>query len=129
MDNNKFKFDPDQLVIYTVVNTELGMDAGKIAGQCQHAMRRVTDQEAHRTEYKQWVGNEDAPDETKLVLAGKQKDLEKLAEFGWIAVRDNGKTQIPAGSLTVVTSGVVRRGEVYSQIKRLQLLGNRHLKS
>jgi peptidyl-tRNA hydrolase, PTH2 family len=95
-----------EIVQYFVVNKELNMSAGKIGAQTAHAATISTidilsESSAfpdYRENFIEWYQT----GMTKIVLRGRQKDLEKLAEHGYYSVRDSGRTEIDSGSLTVV---------------------------
>lgn len=61
-------------------------------------------------------------DQKKIVLRGKQKELEKLIGQGWYFIRDNGLTEIPKGSLTVVAYVPEYKSLMQKMVKRFQLL-------
>jgi peptidyl-tRNA hydrolase len=58
----------------------------------------------------------------KIVLKCPQIKLEELESKNYIAVRDNGLTQLEPNTLTVVTLGILRENEVESWVKELKLL-------
>ncbi|MNY67451.1 peptidyl-tRNA hydrolase [compost metagenome] len=61
-------------------------------------------------------------DQPKIILRAKQKDLERLIEQGWYCIRDNGRTEIPEGSLTVVGCTPNFKSALKQTVKRFQLL-------
>ena len=91
-----------ELVQYIVVNKDLNMSAGKLAAQVGHACTICAVNEFGNALFTEWYRNS----QKKIVLAGHQKDLEKLESEGYYAVRDNGLTEIPSGSLTAISLGV-----------------------
>ena len=115
----------DSLVQYYVVNSELNMSKGKISAQVAHVATIIAFENLYNcknanehTKFMEWYKN----DQKKIVLRGKQKDLEKLVEQGFYFIRDNGLTEIANGSLTCVSLGVMWKSEARKYIKRLQLL-------
>lgn len=116
--------DENELVQYYIVNKDLGMSPGKIAGQVAHVCRRITHWYNYENclefvNYTNWIENYS---EKKIILEANQKTLEKLKEQGFFYVEDNGLTEIAPGSLTCVGLGVMTRKEAQPYIKRLQLL-------
>ena len=122
----------NELIQYVVVNKDLGMSAGKIAAQVGHVCTicayhyLIEDnndiwckpKNIDKTKFIHWYNG----DQKKIVLEGHQKDLEKLVNQGFIFVRDAGFTEIPEGSLTAVSLGIMTREEAKVITKRFQLL-------
>lgn len=116
----------DELVQYFVVNKELEMSVGKIAAQVAHVATLATSDilspigrfSVYHHSFLQWL----AANQKKIILKGKQKDLEKLIGEGFFYIRDNGLTEIPAGSLTVVGLPPMKKSDAQKYVKRLQLL-------
>lgn len=129
--------DPDELVEYFIINTELKKLNGdpvsqqKIGVQMAHVATLVADRMmwagigSHFTSeeylrYQKWLHGGER-EQKKIVLAGKTKDLEKLAAQGFINIRDKGYTELPPNTLTCVCLGIMTRREAEPFIKRLQL--------
>jgi len=93
-----------------VVNTELNMGVGKVAAQVGHAavgLYKILSSQSQK--YDHMLAQWDDFGGTKIVLKGDNSahlfDLEDLARKAHIPhylVHDAGKTQIAAGSLTVI---------------------------
>jgi PTH2 family peptidyl-tRNA hydrolase len=113
--------EADELLQYFVVNTELIMSGPKLGVQIGHAATLSTRklEKLNDPIFNEWL---DSYSQKKILLGGKQKDLERLIDQGFIPVRDNGLTEIPAGSLTVVVLPPMLKLEAKQYIKRLQLL-------
>lgn len=120
--------NPNELVQYYIVNKDLGMSPGKIAGQVAHVCRRTSDwykcsnisgNQEYLKKYNEWI---EKYSEKKVILEAHQNVLEKLKSQGFFFVEDNGLTEIPAGSLTVVGLGIMTREDAKSYVKRLQTL-------
>ena len=121
----------DQLVQYFIVNSELNMSPGKIAGQVAHMADDIAESmhifsyesrylsNQKYQQYKQWKTEFN---KKKIILKAKQKKLEELVSQGFYYIRDNGLTEISEGSLTCVGLGVMWKSEAQQYIKRLQLL-------
>lgn len=111
----------DEIVQYYVVNKELNMSTGKIAVQVAHVaiMIALDGGNGKIPKFHDWYTNYD---QKKIILKGKQKDLEKLIKQGFYYVRDLGLTEIEEGSLTVVGLYPMWKSEAQKYVKRLQLL-------
>ncbi|KAG7157565.1 probable peptidyl-tRNA hydrolase 2 [Homarus americanus] len=93
-----------------VVNTDLSMGAGKVAAQVGHAALGLyrllrEDEEKYEASVEEW----EEFGERKIALKGKNSqeliELQKKAEALYLPtylVQDAGKTQVPAGSTTVL---------------------------
>lgn len=108
----------DEIVQYFVVNKELNMSPGKIAAQVAHVATNITYNENDAGLWSEWHEN----NQPKIILRAKEKDLLKLIEQGWYYIRDNGRTEIPENSLTVVGCVPDYKSELHKHVKRLQLL-------
>ena len=119
---NKKEYNENELVQYYVVNKDLHMSPGKIAAQVAHVATIIAVSESKKISNMQqfftWYNN----NQTKIILRGHQKDLEKLVTQGFYYIRDHGLTEIKPNSLTVVGLGVITRKEAKPYIKRLKLL-------
>lgn len=112
----------EELIEYFVVNSDLSMSAGKMSAQVAHvatiiAIKHGVPDRPDFQSFWDWYYT----DQKKIILRGKQKDLEKLVEKGFDHIRDNGLTEIPKGSLTCVGLPPMTRAEAQKHIKRLQL--------
>jgi len=98
------------------------MSTGKVCAQIGHIATIITHdiitfkKDIYLTWFK-WFQN----DQKKIVLRGKQKDLEKLIDAGFYYIRDNGLTEIPSGSLTCCGLPPMLKSEAQKFVKRLQL--------
>jgi peptidyl-tRNA hydrolase len=129
----------DLLVMYLVVREELNMGVGKIGAQIGHAVQYIMSEydickgsllsdidsemknKALRMSY--WLGRDfDGAKYTKIILRADDKEWEKLKEYNPIIVKDAGKTQVAAGSETVMVFYPMYRDERPKLLKRLQLL-------
>lgn len=123
----------ENLVLYSIVRIELNMSPGKIGGQCQHAIQYLMQHYANvkydvatkdgglfMFRYDNWINGEL---HTKVILKASDKEWEKLKEeYDPIIVVDAGKTEIAAGSETVMILYPMLRDERSKTLKRLQLL-------
>lgn len=108
----------NELVEYFVVNSELNMSPGKVAAQVAHVATIIANRNQMNYDYWKWIEDYN---QKKIILRGKQKDLEKLMDLDFYYVRDIGLTEILEGSLTVVGLPPMKRSEAQRFIKRLQL--------
>ena len=100
----------DECKMVLIVRTDLKMDKGKVAAQCSHATL-VAYQKAlkHSPEYlKRWEEYGTAKITLKIMTEKEMLELQQRArKAGLVAVsiQDAGKTQIQAGSRTVLAIG------------------------
>lgn len=137
----------EKLVEYILVNKELNMSVGKIAGQVAH-VQTVIDNKIFELDDKIYFLSEEILDEdimdtryakekelinnyydwlysgsqTKIILRAKEKDLLKAIDMGAEYIRDNGLTEIPSGSLTVVGFFPQPKDNLVDFTKKFQLL-------
>lgn len=136
-----------KLVEYILVNKELNMSVGKIAGQVAH-VQTVIDNKIFELDDKIYFLSEEILDEdimdtryakekelinnyydwlysgsqTKIILRAKEKDLLKAIDMGAEYIRDNGLTEIPSGSLTAVGFFPQPKDNLVDFTKKFQLL-------
>lgn len=137
----------EKIVEYILVNKELNMGVGKIAGQVAH-VQTIIDNKIFELDDKIYFLSEEILDEdvmdirfakekelinnyydwlysgsqTKIILRGKEKDLLKAIDMGAVYVRDNGLTEIPSGSLTAVGFFPQPKDNLVDFTKKFQLL-------
>lgn len=123
----------EYMVVYSIVRESLGMSSGKIAGQCQHAMQYLMQHyndvrydvesklaSVFRNRYEDWIHSKT---HTKVILTASDKEWEKLREeYDPLIVKDAGKTEIAAGSETVMILFPMFKDERNKTLKRCQLL-------
>lgn len=108
---------PRNFKLYFVINEELNMSQGKIATQVAHCCTEFVLSNHATAEFDLWYN--EGKTQTKIMLKGSQKLLEELSKDS-IHIRDNGLTEIEAGSLTCVCLGLHEKLE--GKLKRLRLL-------
>ncbi|KAI8472026.1 MAG: peptidyl-tRNA hydrolase-like protein 2, mitochondrial precursor (Bcl-2 inhibitor of transcription 1) [Monoraphidium minutum] len=117
----------EELKMVLCVNNSLGMGKGKIGAQCAHAAVGVMGRfrARHELMFKQW----EACGQPKIAL--KVKDEEEMASLAARAqaaglccyiVHDAGRTQIAAGSQTVLAVGPAPKSEVDKVTGHLSLM-------
>lgn len=136
-----------KIVEYILVNKELNMSVGKIAGQVAH-VQTIIDNKIFELDDKIYFLSEEILDEdimdtrfakekelinnyydwlysgsqTKIILRAKEKDLLKAIDMGAEYIRDNGLTEIPSGSLTAVGFFPQPKDNLVDFTKKFQLL-------
>ena len=115
--------------MYILVNKDIEMSSGKLAGQVGHAIANYIIHKLENSnlqdfdEFMKWY--DDGETQTKIILKVKQSILEDLELQGFNIVRDLGKTEIEKGTPTSVVLGVGDKEEFvkkYKWFKRLRLL-------
>lgn len=112
-------------VMYLVANQDLGMSAGKLGAHTAHAvfdyllqLKREVDDEVYQAILETFKLGGD----TIIVLKAPEKELLKLEAKGFVAVRDEGRTEIPTNSLTVVNLGIYDKNQsLPGWLKRLRV--------
>lgn len=118
-----------QLYMYILVNDDLKMGKGKIAGQVGHVVGLMTE-EIIRKSYETTRGVPDcyarymvwkATGHAKVILKASQKQIEELlGEPETMYIRDAGRTQIAPNSLTVL--GFYPSADLKDKFKDFKLL-------
>ncbi|CAA6660984.1 unnamed protein product [Spirodela intermedia] len=117
----------EELKMVLVVRQDLKMGAGKIASQCAHAATGTYAEliHSHRSLLRRW----EQCGQPKIVLCCKnQQEMNKLKETAdraglpTFVVADAGRTQVAAGSKTVLAIGPGRKALVDSITGRLRLM-------
>ena len=117
----------EEVKMVLVVNTELGMGKGKVAAQCGHAA--VACFKAALVEEPQLVAAWERTGQTKVVVrGGGEESLLAVSKAGRQAgmvvaeVRDAGRSQVEAGSLTLVGLGPANNLLIDKVAGKLKLL-------
>lgn len=108
-----------------VVNMGLGMGYGKIAAQCSHATLGAARQAAGSAEWMQWETNGAATIVTQVASTEELLELKARAEEQGLLtnlVTDAGRTEVSAGSQTVLAIGPAERARVDTVTGGLRLL-------
>ncbi len=111
-----------------IVNTSLQMGKGKIAAQCAHAacgcVETAERSDAGRRNLRAWRGQ----GQKKIALATNQENLIRLerslrsAGINCCLISDAGKTQVAAGSRTVLGVGPDTEDRIDAITRELRLL-------
>ncbi|XP_010253995.1 PREDICTED: peptidyl-tRNA hydrolase 2, mitochondrial [Nelumbo nucifera] len=117
----------EELKMVLIVRQDLKMGMGKIASQCAHAATGIYAEmmQSQRSLLRQW----EQCGQPKIVLSCKnQQEMNKLKEAAesiglpTFVVADAGRTQVLAGSKTVLAIGPGRKSSVDSVTGKLRLL-------
>lgn len=110
----------NEFVQYYIVNKELNMSKGKTAAQVAHGATISAIMLCELEYYKEWFTH----DQKKVILQGSENEMYKILAnvMDSYQVIDNGLTEIPEGSMTVVVMPPMERIQAQQYIKRLQLL-------
>ncbi|KAL7164479.1 hypothetical protein ACSBR2_040401 [Camellia fascicularis] len=117
----------EELKMVLVVRQDLKMGAGKIASQCAHAATGMYSElmQSQRSLLRQW----ELCGQPKIVVTCKnQQEMNKLKEAAeniglpTFVVADAGRTQVSAGSKTVLAIGPGSKASVDSITRKLRLL-------
>ena len=115
----------EELVLYLIVRIDLKMGRGKIAAQCGHATQDLLLRCRSREALRDYICGASP----KIVLkVNNEEEMDTIRkecrDLGLLThqVIDVGRTQVPAGSKTVLGVGPVRKSIVPQSIKNLKLL-------
>jgi peptidyl-tRNA hydrolase, PTH2 family len=122
------KMEKRDLVQYFIVNKDLIMSKGKTAAQVAHAatlstinlMSSQSPFPERHDDFVEWIQT----GMKKIILKGKQAELEKLEKRGFFSIRDSGLTEIKSGSLTVISLPPMEKSEAKEIVGHLTLLKN-----
>lgn len=93
------------LKMYILVNEDIKISKGKLAGQVGHA---VSTYFYHMGEIEKFILlDEYMKEQKKIILKCSQQDLIHLESEGCVAIRDSGLTELPKGTLTCVNLGIL----------------------
>ena len=129
----------NEIVEYLIVNKDLNMSIGKTCAQVAHAQKLIDSKYLDLMVIWDWYGFdvvdgfEDSKvfkdynewsrgNQKKIILRAKESKMLKAIEMGAVEVRDNGLTEIPPNSLTVVGFMPQPKANLQEFTKRLQLL-------
>lgn len=107
------------LAMYILVNEDIKIGKGKLAGQVGHAVGTFY----YRGIYTKELMDNYMEEQKKIILKCPQNKLEELEKEGYITIRDKGLTQLAPNTLTCVNVGIFDRDkdEVPDFIKELKL--------
>lgn len=96
------------------------MSPGKVGAQTAHGATMAARTLSGTPDFEAWYHQT----QKKIILEAKSSKMEALLEAvpGSVKVVDNGLTEIPSGSMTVVVLPPMTREEASPFVRRLQLL-------
>jgi PTH2 family peptidyl-tRNA hydrolase len=113
------------LKMYILVNKDIKIGKGKLAGQVGHAVNV----------YIYHMMNDDIPQQQiihdymngeikKIILYDTQEHLEKFEQLGFTRIRDKGYTQLEPNTLTCINLGILdsETDEMMDYLKTLKLV-------
>jgi PTH2 family peptidyl-tRNA hydrolase len=93
------------LAMYILVNSDIKMSKGKVAGQVGHA---VCSYMYHKAPHeKDLINIYMASNQTKVILSCSEFYLHEFEKQGFVTIRDAGKTELEPNTLTCVNIGIV----------------------
>lgn len=109
------------LKMYILVNEDIKIGKGKLAGQVGHAVATYIYRKvmlgSDIDRFAKYMDNA----QKKIILKCPQSKLEELESYGYIAIRDKGLTQLEPNTLTCVNYGL-HDEQVPDWIKELKLI-------
>lgn len=116
--------------MYILVNENIKIGKGKLAGQVGHAVCSFLYRNYIRSYNGELIEVNDEMQEflddymkvqKKIILKAPQTKLEELEQAGYITIRDKGLTQLEPNTLTCVCVGIYNNDEVPDWLKELKL--------
>jgi PTH2 family peptidyl-tRNA hydrolase len=113
----------EEIVMYIVVNKEVKMSPGKLAAQVAHVAVKAS----HLGEIKEedWWERWYKGSYTKIILKASKHEIQELLNI-WVectvSVYDEGRTEIPKGTLTAIAFIPMPKNEIPEPLKELKLL-------
>lgn len=103
------------LRMYILVNKDIKIGKGKLAGQVGHAVNVLVYNMAIQDDISlhEYMSGEIK----KIVLYSSQEVLEKLETLGYVSIRDKGYTQLKPNTLTCVNLGIVDFNNIPEELK------------
>lgn len=116
--NNTTSLNNKDLAMYILVNKDIEISKGKLAGQVGHAVAVYFYRNEDPELIKEYMNNQ----QKKIILYCKQSKLEEYEQQGYITIRDNGLTELKPNTLTCVNFGIIDKNQQPKELKRLQLV-------
>ena len=113
----------EEVVMYIVVNKEVKMSPGKLAAQVAHVAVKAS----HRGEAleQDWWTKWYSGSYTKIILKASEHELRELLNT-WVectvSTVDEGRTEIPKGTLTAIAFIPMPKDNCPEPVKALKLL-------
>lgn len=107
------------LRMYILINQDIRISKGKLAGQVGHAVAVWFYQNLNNQSLmEEYMMNE----QKKIILKCSSDKLEGLEKEGFITIRDKGYTELESNTLTCINLGVYSRKNAPIITKGLKLL-------
>ncbi len=113
----------EDLRMYILVNKDIEISKGKLAGQVGHAV--ATYFYSMLAFMPQLIKNYMSTAQKKIILYSSQTMLQELEDRGYIAIRDKGWTELQTNTLTCINLGIVDYNNIPTElefIKQLKLV-------
>lgn len=111
------------LRMYILVNEDIKIGKGKLAGQVGHAVATFFHNvyEKNNGLDREFVNEYMSNEQKKIILKCPQYKLEELEGYKYITIRDKGYTQLDPNTLTCVNYGICDVNNVPQWVKELKL--------
>jgi PTH2 family peptidyl-tRNA hydrolase len=112
------------LRMYILVNEDIKINKGKLAGQVGHAVATYIYKYStpfFKIVFEEYMNNH----QKKIILYCPQNKLEELEQQGYITIRDKGWTDLEPNTLTCVNLGIVDYSDIpeeFEFIRELKLV-------
>ena len=109
------------LRMYILVNEDIVIHKGKLAGQVGHAVAVYFYQKGNTSLVDEYMNNF----QKKIILYAKEELLQELEADGFISIRDKGWTDLEPDTLTCVNLGILDFNNIptaLGMIKRMRLV-------
>lgn len=94
------------LKMYILVNEDIEISAGKLAGQVGHAVDVWFWTRGQKEPLKPIIEEYHQGEIKKIILGASFSLLQNLEERGFVAIRDKGYTELKSNTLTCVNLGI-----------------------
>lgn len=111
----------EKLAMYILVNEDIKIGKGKLAGQVGHAVAVYFYKHLNNEVFKEAIDEYMNTEQQKIILKCPQSVLEDLEKEGCIAIRDKGHTQLEPNTLTCVNMGLMRKDHSIKWMHELKL--------
>lgn len=109
------------LRMYILVNEDIKIGKGKLAGQVGHAVATYFYWNYRTEQQMKLITNYMDNEQKKIILKCPQSKLEELESEGYMVIRDKGYTQLEPNTLTCVNYGIWDAEKAPEWIKELKL--------
>ena len=105
----------EDLRMYILINQDIEIGKGKLAGQVGHAVAVYfyNHWHEHSTLITQYMQNV----QKKIILSCSEGKLLELEQQDYIAIRDKGLTQLKPNTLTCVNLGIIDYNDIPVQLE------------